>query len=184
MMDKQTKEVFGAFIAAVGTVISAVGSTPSKFDDELIEALQLWGNLLQASGNALLADTIERLTLSKIGNEVQAIGNSTIITGIIIDFNEETKQRLDITGNWLQALGGAAGLVDGMEQGRSVKERLLVTGELLQVIGNSLQAISANNELQERGTKDDNKIIEAIGSWIQAVGSVLSFLAILKEGKK
>jgi hypothetical protein len=62
----------------------------------------LWGNVLQGTGNALSADAEAEISLEKIGNQIQSIGNSSAIAGMMIDFNEETQQKLIITGNWLQ----------------------------------------------------------------------------------
>nr|WP_277949826.1 hypothetical protein [Priestia endophytica] len=43
-MDNPLKETFGAWLAAIGTVISTVGSTPSLFiKKELRNDLNLWG---------------------------------------------------------------------------------------------------------------------------------------------
>ncbi|NYE04064.1 hypothetical protein F4694_000808 [Bacillus niacini] len=61
----QLKELFGAWIQAIGTVTAAVGSTPSLNDDTQ-ESLNLWGNVLQGTGNALFADAQEGLTLENL----------------------------------------------------------------------------------------------------------------------
>ncbi|MGX6443319.1 DUF6944 family repetitive protein [Neobacillus sp. K501] len=195
-MDNQLKELFGAWIQAIGTVIAAVGSTPSKrLSSEFREHLSLWGNELQAAGNALIADAIGTFSLEKLGNEIQAIGNVTVIAGIVIDFQEETKQRLEITGNWLQALGGGTALPDDLVDEPSTIRTLNIAGNVLQIIGNSLQAISGTDELKSKlkekynGYQQSNEANESehgysldfYGSWIQAVGSVISAIAQTKE---
>ena len=184
-MDNQTKAIFGAWIAAIGTIMSAVGSTPSnRLSEEKRNALNLWGNVLQGTGNALMADAEEGVSINKIGNEIQAIGNSTVITGIVIDFKEETKLRLNITGNWMQALGGAAAFGDGLTGYKNKGEALEINGNLLQAIGNSLQALSGTAELKESDknrNENDSTSLNVIGSWIQAVGSVLSLLGVIAE---
>ena len=56
-------------------------------------------------GNALEADGQGEENLEKIGNELQSIGNVTVISGLVIDFEDITQQKLIIIGNWIQALG-------------------------------------------------------------------------------
>lgn len=195
-MDNQLKELFGAWIQAIGTVIAAVGSTPSKrLSSEFREHLSLWGNELQAGGNALIADAQETFSLSKFGNKIQAIGNTIVITGMVIDFHEETKQRLEITGNWFQALGGGTALPDDLVDEPSTIRTLNIAGNVLQIIGNSMQSISGINELKkqenekfnsykqsnEANGKEEIKSLDFYGSWIQAVGSVISAIAQTKE---
>jgi hypothetical protein len=185
-MDNETKAIFGAWIATIGTIMSAVGSTPSnRLSEEIRSALNLWGNVLQGTGNGLMADAEEGVSINKIGNEIQAIGNSTVIAGMVIDFKEKTKQRLTITGNWMQALGGAAAFGEGLDGHSDNKAKVLgLLGNLLQTIGNSLQAlggISELNENSEKSNEQDSEALDFSGSWIQAVGSVLSLLAVVME---
>lgn len=176
-MDNEVKAVFGSWVQAIGTILSAIGSTPIKeLRKELLESLNLIGNVMQGTGNALIADTIETETLDKIGNQIQAIGNSTVITGILIDFKNDVKQILDIDGNWIQALGGSVSLADAFGGERSISALYSIYGNLLQVIGNSLQSISGMKELQGKEAAGLN----IVGSWIQAVGSVISAIGQTK----
>lgn len=188
-MDNQTKSLFGAWIQAIGTVIAAIGSTPSiNVSEQFREDLNLWGNVLQAAGNALQADAEEELSLVRIGNEIQAIGNSAVAAGIVINFEQETEQRLIITGNWLQALGGTTSLGELLEESHSLTLSFNIVGNILQVIGNSLQAISGRIELagNHQSIKYpegliDSQTLDVSGSWLQAVGSVLSLLGVIRE---
>lgn len=176
-MSNKEKAVFGAWIQAIGTVTAAVGSTPSKvLTDQQLENLNLWGNVLQGTGNAILADTEETFTLNKIGNMIQAIGNSTVVTGIIIDFSESTKSLLDIQGNLLQATGGGTALADAFGEERSIEQLYSIYGNLLQVIGNSMQAIAGGMELRN----EDPGNLNVAGSWIQAIGSIISAIGVTK----
>jgi hypothetical protein len=68
------------------------------------ESLNLWGNVLQGTGNALIADAQEGFSLEQLGNVVQAIGNTTVVAGILLNISEENKLKLDINGNLLQAI--------------------------------------------------------------------------------
>lgn len=79
-MDNELKATFGSWVQAIGTTLSAIGATPSKnISDTLLGDLNLWGNVLQATGNSLVADSEKNFTLEKIGNEIQAIGGTTEI---------------------------------------------------------------------------------------------------------
>lgn len=173
-MGSEFKATFGAWIQAIGTVLSAIGNTPIKsVPEESLQNIDIVGNELQATGNALEADAInDPGSLTKIGNQIQAIGNLTVMSGLMIDLNEVTKQELDIKGNLLQALGGSAAVADSLDEERTLDELLSIYGNALQVIGNSLQAISGILELNNEDSGDLN----VIGSWTQAVGSVLSAL--------
>lgn len=67
---------------------------------------------------------------------------------------------------------------------------------LLQVIGNSLQALSGVYELKSSRNNDDKYAksskeeknedisLDVIGSWIQAVGSVISLIGQIREERE
>ncbi|MFD9624899.1 DUF6944 family repetitive protein [Peribacillus muralis] len=161
-MDSQFKETFGSWAQAIGTVISAVGGTPSHvFDEEFRKNLDLIGNELQATGNALLADAEDTWSLNKLSNQIEAIGNLTVILGLVIDFDEVTKQELIIKGNLIQALGGGTAVADAYVNPDQPEQALNVTGNILQVIGNSMQAIGGidelRNSIQEKDQEEDDK---------------------------
>ncbi|MCU4756984.1 hypothetical protein OCA26_12710 [Bacillus cereus] len=208
-MENQFKEIFGAWVAAIGTITSAIGSTPFDFmSSNVRKDLNVYGNVLQAVGNALEADGQGEVSLEKIGNEIQSIGNVTVISGLIIDFKEETQIKLVIAGNWTQALGGLTALADEFEDTSDKDEHLNIIGNLLQTIGNSLQAIGGIDELKsirnedqsnkegnvndvekdtntqvnnETNENEEGKLIDIIGSWVQAVGSVISLIGQIRE---
>ncbi|AOM11214.1 MULTISPECIES: DUF6944 family repetitive protein [Bacillus cereus group] len=208
-MENQFKEIFGAWVAAIGTITSAIGSTPFEFiSSNVRKDLNVYGNVLQAVGNALEADGQGEVSLEQIGNEIQSIGNVTVISGLIIEFKEETQIKLVIAGNWTQALGGLTALADEFEDTSDKDESLNIIGNLLQSIGNSLQAIGGIEELksirnENRSNKEGNvndvekdidtqvnkktneneegKLIDIIGSWVQAVGSVISLIGQIRE---
>ncbi|UYZ24485.1 hypothetical protein FOF60_21095 [Mesobacillus jeotgali] len=166
-MENEKKELFGAWVQATGTTLSAIGSTPLKvFTENELTSYNLWGNELQALGNALIADSEPYFTMEKIGNMIQSAGNLTVIAGILLP---GMQQELDIKGNLMQALGGSAVLKDTLTEEQSVESLYHLYGNLLQIIGNSLQAISGIIELQ--GGEGEN--INTAGSWIQATGSII-----------
>ncbi|WP_242311838.1 DUF6944 family repetitive protein [Bacillus cereus group sp. BfR-BA-01331] len=141
-MDDPIKEIVGAWFVAVGTIIAAIGSTPLKMlSSDLREDLNVWGNVLQVTGNVLEADGQGEISLEMIGNEIQSIGNVTVITGLVIDFEDKTQKELVITGNWLQALGGATAIGGEIEDTSDIDESYNIVGNVLQVTRNSLQEI-------------------------------------------
>ncbi|MGZ9818883.1 DUF6944 family repetitive protein [Peribacillus simplex] len=196
---------FGSWTQAIGTVISAVAGTPSNvLDEEFREKLDLIRNELQATGNALLADAEETWSLDKLGNVLQAIGNSTVILGLVIDFDEVTKQELIIKGNLIQALGALAGAFENPDE---PEQAFNVTGNLLQAIGNSMQAIGGiaelKNSVQDKDQQKDQEqevqkyqyhdleekpsdaeLVQVMGGWIQAVGSVISLIGQLRSNEE
>ncbi|MEH6917041.1 DUF6944 family repetitive protein [Priestia megaterium] len=191
-MDNQLKEIFGAWLAAIGTVTSAVGSTPFRsLGSSFRKDLNLIGNELQAVGNALEADGQGEENLERLGNELQSVGNVTVIFGLVVDFKDTTQQKLIISGNWIQALGGATALGDEFQDTSNINEIYNIIGNLLQVIGNSLQALSGVNELkasyidnkESSEKEEDNNIwsLDVVGSWIQAIGSVVSLIGQIQE---
>lgn len=159
--------------------------------------MNLWGNALQGTGNAVIADAEVGFSLGKLGNEVQAIGNTTVIAGMLLPVKEETKQKLDINGNFLQAVGGGIALPDDLLDDPSTIRTLNIAGNVLQIIGNSLQALGGIEELKSNrentdkynGYRESNESQQVShsdsfainGSWIQAVGSVISAIAQTKE---
>ncbi|MGD7024131.1 DUF6944 family repetitive protein [Rossellomorea vietnamensis] len=172
-MENHEKSFTGGWIQAIGTVLSAISSTPPKFvNKQQAEDLNIIGNLLQGTGNALAADSTDKVTLTKIGNMVQAIGNS-IEVGAFLLTEGDLQTQLQIKGDLFQAVGGASAFADDLDSSPSREAALSLYGNLLQVIGNSLQALSGILSLrgQQRSTLD------SVGSWIQAVGAILSALS-------
>ncbi|WP_273123099.1 DUF6944 family repetitive protein [Bacillus weihaiensis] len=177
MNNQEVKANLGSQIQAIGTILSAIAASPSPYlNEKELDTIDLWGNVLQASGNALVADSEETFTLDKLGNIIQSTGNSTIIAGSLLDVEEKTLEILSIQGNLLQALGGAASFADALGQKPSLENLYGVYGNLLQTIGNSLQALAVRITNKEKSTD-----INFTGSWIQAVGSVLSAIGQSKS---
>jgi hypothetical protein len=178
-MDDQSKKIFGSLIQAVGTIISAIGSTPANFiKSDLRKDLDLWGNSLQATGNALEVDAQGEMTPETIGNAVRSIGNVTVIAGLVIDFEEDAGLKLIITGNLIQALGGLVALADESKDKTIAGQSYYIIGNLLQSIGNSLQAIGGVYELEKN---NNGQSLIFSGSWIQATGSVISLIEQIRE---
>lgn len=172
-MDNQFKGVFSAWLVVIGTISSAIGSTPLHFiKSSLRQDLNLWGNVLQAVGNSVqkdgdaaietAGDGQENVPLGTIGNEIQSFGNISVIAGLIIKCKDETQKKLIITGNWMQALGGSVVAGHELEDVSDTDKSYYIVGNLLQVIGNSLQALDGiqdleNSQVEEIETDKERK---------------------------
>ncbi|MCE4049243.1 MULTISPECIES: DUF6944 family repetitive protein [Bacillaceae] len=181
-MNGHWKEITGSLLSTIGTIQAAIGSTPDfHLSKNQNYELRLVGNVLQASGSALSADGQGTVSLEKIGDEIQAVGNSTVITGLILygTSNTETEQRLIITGNWLQALGSFVGLADEFFDSTEMGRAENIIGNLLQGIGNSLQAVGGVQALNTNNLNQGKTGVA--GSWIQAAGSVISLIGQIQE---
>ncbi len=171
--EQNLKDFFGAVIQAIGTTISAVGSTPLlTIHNELFSPvnLNLWGQTLQGTGNAIQADSEKNFTLSKTGNIVQAIGNSTALTGFILYEEGETGLDLVIKGDLLQATGSAAVFADAFGKTPTDEYLYVLYGNLLQAIGNATQALGG----MVKASGKDGQNLYTVGSWVQAAGSIIA----------
>lgn len=180
-MSGHFKEIFGSTINTIGTIQAAIGSTPSfHLSKETNYQLRLVGNVLQGTGSALSADGQGTISLEMLGDEIQAIGNSTVVTGLILYKLSKipTEQKLIITGSWIQALGSFVGLTDEFFDHTADGRIENIIGGLLQGIGNSLQAVGGTEQLKGISSQQN---LGTIGSWIQATGAVLSLIGQVKE---
>lgn len=179
-MDSKSKKILGSFISMLGTIQSALGSTPDfPLDEEQRYQFDIIGNTLQAVGSGLSADGQESDFMGAVGDQIQATGNSTVLVGLLIykKDNPDLAERVVISGNWLQALGSFVGLDYNENENTSVLESNI--GGILQGIGNSLQAIGGIETLRPNITSF--KDVGTLGSWIQAIGSVISFLVEVSD---
>ncbi len=162
-----TTAIAGGWIEAIGTIVAAIGNTPSKvISKSMLKDLRLIGNVLQANGSALVADN-EELLLDIVGDQLQAIGNITVVAGIL-DTNEKSSQRLLTQGNLLQILG--SGVSVNTQGSLSLIQNIDNIGNIIQAIGNTIQVFANTN------TKEGISM-NALGVWIQAAGTVITALA-------
>lgn len=174
-------EILGSTLSAIGTIEAAIGTTPFRqISEKTSYQLRLTGNVLQASGAALSADGQRSISLEKLGNEIQAVGNSTVVTGLLIDYESDKSKRVVITGSWIQALGCFVELPDEFFDQTAFGKEENIIGCLLQGIGNSMQAIGGKEEL-ELHLKPSFHSKLVVGSWIQTVGAVISLIGQIKE---
>ncbi|GGP15532.1 DUF6944 family repetitive protein [Oceanobacillus neutriphilus] len=181
-MDSHWKEIIGSSLSTIGTIQADVGSTPQfHFNQNQSYQWRLIGNVLQALGSALSADGQGGPSLERLGDNTQAAGNSTVITGLLLygTSDTESEQKIIISGNWIQALGSFTALADeffdSTEEGRAEN----IIGNLLQGIGNALQALSGVQVLY--GNNIYQGQLGVAGSWIQTAGSVIALIGEFLE---
>lgn len=168
--NSNTKAVVGNWIGAVGTIISAISSTPSTvFTEQTLEDFNLIGNTLQAVGSAIVAETEETL-INEVGGQIAAVGNLTAIAGILSK-NEQLNQQLEKQGELLQLVG--VGITVDTQGNLTLLETIANTGVIIQVIGIAIGVLVASET-------SEGKVIGAVGAWIEAVGAVITALAIDK----
>ena len=183
-MGSQFEEIYGSVLQAAGTIEAAVGSTPfPNLTEEQSFNLLLQGNVLQAAGNGLKAGAQgDPLSLEALGDEIQALGNTVVVAGLLLDFEDGITDRLFITGNWLQAQGSLVGIADEFDEGSTLSGRsYVIAGGILEAIGNSLQALGGTYLLRNIKSKWNSELLDIIGSWIQAAGSILSLIGQIME---
>jgi len=172
-------EIVSVWIQAIGTLVSAIANSSFDiFTSEQGDALDLYGNVLQAAGNAIQADRQETLTFEKIGTEIQAAGN-VMVVGAFICLTDHVNTTLFVKGNWLQAFGALIEAVDEYFDNSGPKQPLNIYGNATQAIGNSFQAIGGLQE--QRNNLEKAEFLVISGSWIQAIGSVLNAVGQTQE---
>lgn len=159
--------IAGSWIAAVGTIITAIGSTPSTiFTEQTLEDFNIIGNVLEAGGSAIALENEDAL-LVKVGGQLQVIGNIAEVAGILYK-NEHTSQLLEKQGGLLQVVG--LGITIQTQGKLTLVQTIANTGNIIQLIGNVIQ-VFADTDTRE------GEIMNAVGAWVQAVGAVITALA-------
>lgn len=175
------KELTGAGLQTIGTILSAISSTHALVKSNMAnESFDLWGNILQGTGNAVVADEIDEISLDKLGSFLETTGNMANVCALLLVTNEENGERLNIKGDLTQAIGGSLSLIHALNE--EIQEATLydIYGNLLEVTGNCIQSIGAMKSIHRR----ERTVIIMIGSWTEALGSVLSFISTTIEYRK
>ncbi len=158
----------GAVISAVGTILSAIATTPIKsIPDDIQEDFEFIGNILEALGTAIASEE-DATALVKTGEVLEIIGNIEVAASILTN-NEELENVLNKQGDLLQVVGGAVSLPYGEQL--SGNEVISTIGSIIEVIGNAIQVLV--DDKTEQGV-----IWNAVGGWIQAVGAVIVAVTI------
>ena len=161
------KALIGNWIVAIGTVISAIGGTPSTiFTRQTRNDFRLIGPTLEAVGIALVAEAEDTL-LYTLGDQIQAVGNLNVIAGVL-SRNEQIEALLEKQGDSAQLVG--LGLVIKTAGPLTLLETLYNTGLLIQLIGTAIEVYAVRGMIV-------NEDIKALGAWIKAGGAILTALA-------
>lgn len=196
-MGDESKALVGSVIVSIGTITAAIGSTPSNYIKSSVrDDLSIIGNVLQATGNGIDAD-VEGTVLRAPGKLIGASGNITVLSGLVFDIRKEASYKLFVAGNLLQALGQGVNVGDVVDLAPFPGQAENIVGSLTSFIGNSLQAIgwsealydlkgdetklSYYEEYLKKTTVTESESLVAIGSWIQAIGTVISVIGVVKE---
>ncbi|WP_088012047.1 DUF6944 family repetitive protein [Gottfriedia acidiceleris] len=174
----QVMEVIGAWVNAIGTISSAISSTPMrglkgenrKRWEDISFHLDFGGNSFQAIGNIIEAFLGEPSVLEDAGEIIQASGNVTVLFSLLEAEAEEEKVeeekdadraiKLNMTGNAQQAFGGLlAALEEFSDEEFDVSGFM---GNFLQAIGNTLQVLAGFVELEIEDLKDYLKETEQV----------------------
>ncbi|MGN1386283.1 MAG: DUF6944 family repetitive protein [Bacillus sp. (in: firmicutes)] len=160
---------------AIGTTLSAIASTPISFiSTDTLANLNIIGDVIQVGSTAIQIDAEKKITFNSIGNYVQVAGNVEEIGAEIILYNDQTAQTPFITqGNAIQAVGVSLSLVFFLGQKHNLINVYNIYANILQVIGLSIQVLSSNSSL----TTDQSNTLNAIGGWLQAIGTILAAIA-------
>lgn len=165
-------KLFSVWDETLGTILAAIGSTPSLKLTKAQEAnLSLIGNVMQGTGSALSANIGEQ-PLNIQGDKIQAIGNSLIVTENLLPFDEVTKTKLGAIGEFLQALGASLAIfyLYNSDDNKNIPE---LYSTLLQTIGNSMQGLAGILKLKNKEWEN----VQFVGSWIQASGAIILAIA-------
>ena len=179
----QLKEIHGAWLAAIGTILVALGSTPNiGLSSKIQRDLDIVGNALEALGSGLAADgQALPLSLEYASNVLSSIGAIEIFTAAVIDFPATLDTKMNIQGELLQAVGTAISAADGFSDNLSIGAAELFIGNVIQTIGSVIQVLGITIQVNEQ---DKGQIFIATGSWTQAIGAVLSAIGQQLEGSQ
>ncbi|PEJ57504.1 hypothetical protein CN692_12560 [Bacillus sp. AFS002410] len=202
-MDGESKSIVGSVIVSIGTITAAIGSTPTNYlKTSVRDDLSVIGNVLQATGNGIDAEADGTL-LRAVGKEITASGNVVVFSGLILDLRKESSYKLFVVGNLLQALGLGVNVGEAIELTPFPGQSENIVGSITQIIGNTMQAIGwsealesirenenkqkkfgyfYDDHLESSDDQSESELLVATGSWIQAIGSVISVIGAIKEG--
>lgn len=160
---------------AIGTALSAIGSTPISFlSADTLANLDIIGDVIQIGSTAIQLDAESKVTFNSIGNIVQVVGNTEELGGQVIFYNNQTEQNLYTTqGNAIQVAGVALSLLFYFNQKRNLINLYNINANLLQILGLGIQTLSSSPSL----TTDQSTTWNAVGAWIQTIGAVLAAIA-------
>ncbi|SES16251.1 hypothetical protein SAMN05518684_109134 [Salipaludibacillus aurantiacus] len=175
MTDEQLKLFTGAWLDAIGSILSA-SATAGNFGglNEINNKLTAVGEGLQAAGTLINGTVSTDDPLDFAGNWIDGAGAATSSLAAywqyIGDENGADNMRLDILGDSLQSMGASISALSDYSAG----EAGMAAGNALQGLGAGLEAIGGTYELRK---KEEAQLLITVGAALQAIGA--SLIAIL-----
>lgn len=165
---------FASFLEVAGTSASALGTSPRIISQEKHRTrLDMIGNLLQALGSSYALEGEEDLLL-KAASASEATGNLMNLFALLVESSETEKVSLTMKGDLFQATGAAVYVNKALEEGNPLE----IGAKLLHFTGNSLEALG---ELASLKNEENLTNLNLIGSWLQAIGSLISCLLLYQS---
>jgi hypothetical protein len=174
------KLVTGAWLEAIGTIISALAETRelvgiTEFNNRIVAV----GEGLQAVGSMLIGTVETDDPLNFAGNWIDGAGAAGSSMASYLKYlepeNREANIRLEILGDSFQSMGASiSALADHL-----AGEEVLALGNAAQGLGAGLEAIGANYRLKDR--REEGQSLITIGAIIQAFGANLNAIVITRE---
>ncbi|MFS0780593.1 DUF6944 family repetitive protein [Bacillus sp. 1P06AnD] len=166
---------FALWIEAIGTILSAIGNTPSNiFSQSFLYNLDNIGDILQVTGTGIQIDDERVLSLNKLGNYIIAAGNlEEIAADFLLERESGLQQLLLNQGNAIQAAGTGLAVIYSFGQTPTLSNIYGLYANVLQLVGLALQVLAG-------GFPSDNEtgtVINTIGNWVQASGAVLAVVS-------
>jgi len=156
------KSLLGYWLDAIGQTMSAIANTPLVIKEKALSSqLDLWGNVLQGTGTALISEGEEEFSLERVGNQLESLGNVVTIASFLSPFSDEVKMKLDKQGDIIETLGVSIALPDELQEEITLELFFDIYGHFLQVI-----------EIKEV----DEDFIDMIAEWSQAIASIHSLM--------
>ncbi|MFS0783475.1 DUF6944 family repetitive protein [Bacillus sp. 1P06AnD] len=166
---------FALWMEAIGTILSAIGNTPSNFFTQtFLNDLDNIGDILQVGGTGIQIDDENVFSLNKLGNYIIVGGNlEEIGADLILERGSILQQTLLNQGNAIQAVGTGLALIYSLEQYPSLSNIVGLYANLLQIIGLLFQVVAGKFP----SGNTSGTIINTIGNWLQAMGAVLAVIS-------
>ena len=163
----------GFWISALGSLVAAIGNTPSVNLPDPIEArdLLLVGNGLQILGSSIAIENFEQWNI-RTGRTIKIIGNGISLRSLL-EADDVTALFLNTQANLIQSVAGAVSLDFA---GNLANTPLYNVGVSLLIIGNSLHALF--NKIKLFNMDEGDRLV-AVASWIKVVGAIIAALSLM-----
>lgn len=179
-MTDDEKLLIGAWLDAVGTIISAYGELRALAGFNNINSkLVAIGEGLQAIGTLLVGTVTTDDPLNFAGNWIDGVGAGVAGVGAYMQYldpeNGDDGVLLEVIGDVFQSMGAAI----SSYADRLAGEEGYAVGNAIQALGAGLEAVGGAYELNDR--EEEGQSITTIGAIIQAIGSNLNAILLTKE---